>query len=198
MNGVAVDSDRLIDQVLPAWDFREVHDRTIEASAEDVMAALRAVTPAELPFSGLMLAARLAPAALAARRWPIVWSRSWLNLLIDFGFTELGNSDDEVVVGAVGQFWRVRETTVPLAGRDAFIAFDEPRYAKGVMNFRVVKDGGGSVRLSTETRVLATDEQARRAFRPYWIPVRAVGGLMRREMLGAVARSATRSVARSI
>jgi hypothetical protein len=59
------------------------------------------------------------------------------------------------------------------------------------MNFRIVQEGAAT-RLTTETRVQATDDRALRSFRPYWIPVRTVGGLMRLEMLRAVARRVQR------
>ena len=44
--------------------------------------------------------------------------------------------------------------------------------------------------LHTETRVLATGRRARRAFGAYWLVIRGGSGLIRREMLRAVARRA--------
>jgi hypothetical protein len=49
-----------------------------------------------------------------------------------------------------------------------------------------------STRLTTETRVLATGPIARRKFRIYWLGIRAGSGLIRREVLHAVARRAER------
>jgi hypothetical protein len=185
-------SDQLIDDFLPHWDFREEHSRRIDAPTSHVRAAVLAITPRELPLSGVMMVLRLAPAAIVARRWPRGLDRSWIELLVEFGFVELADRDEEIVFGAVGKFWRLREETVPLADAEAFVQFNEPGFAKGVMNFRIA-DEGGATRLTTETRVQATDNGARRLFRPYWIPVRAVGGLLRREMLRAVARRVSRS-----
>ncbi|HLX87041.1 MAG TPA: hypothetical protein VKR22_01065 [Acidimicrobiales bacterium] len=179
----------LLDRHLPAWHFREVHERRIDASPERVWDALLVLTPRATPFGGSMLALRLAPAALAARRWPLPPNRKWLDLFVEFGFVELGRSDSEVALGAVGRFWRPIERLEPLPDAAAFDTFDEPGFAKGAMNFHVAGDAG-SVTLTTETRVVGTDDRARRSFRPYWVPVRAIGGLMRREMLAAVARRA--------
>jgi hypothetical protein len=189
---VAANSDQLIDEFLPDWDFREEHSRRIDAPPSTVRAALLAVTPRELPLSGVMLALRLAPAAIAARRWPRGLDRPWFELLLEFGFVELANREEEIVVGAVGKFWRLREEAVRLADAGAFARFAEPGFAKGAMNLRIMEEGGGT-RLTTETRVQATDDRARRSFRPYWIPVRAIGGLMRLEMLRAVAQRVRRS-----
>jgi hypothetical protein len=46
-------------------------------------------------------------------------------------------------------------------------------------------EGNGTL-LSTETRVHATDAATRRAFRRYWLLVRAGSGLIRRDILSAV------------
>jgi hypothetical protein len=184
--------DQLIDEFLPDWDFREGHSRRIDAPTSQVRAALLALTPRDLPLGGVMLALRLAPVAIATRRWPRDLDRSWIELLIEFGFVELADRDEEIAFGAVGKFWRLRKELVPLADSEAFARFKEPGFAKGAMNFRITEDGGATL-LTTETRVQATDDRARRSFRPYWIPVRAIGGLMRREILRAVARRLDRS-----
>lgn len=68
-------------------------------------------------------------------------------------------------MGSVGQFWGVRERLKPIADAEAFEAFDQPGFAKGAMNFRIVEEPG-SVTLVTETRVFATDDRALRSFRP--------------------------------
>jgi hypothetical protein len=177
---------------LPVWDFREEHGRFVDATPSQVRAALVSITPRELPLSGAMLALRLAPTILARRQWPRGLGRPWTELLVEFGFVELANEDDELVFGAVGQFWRLREELLPVPDAEAFVRFDEPHFAKAVINFRIVPKGGAT-HITTETRVRATDARARRLFRPYWVPVRAVGGLMRREMLRAIDRRAQRS-----
>ena len=185
-------SDHLIDQYLPSWQFREVHTRRVRASTPEVMAALWSLTPRNVPVSGLLLGLRLAPAAIAARRWTLPPRRPWIDLLRALGFVELDRTPDEVAFGAVGKFWRVREELVPLSDALAFKSFDEPGFAKGAMNFRV-DEQDESVILSTETRVWATDARALRLFRPYWVPVRIFGGLMRRELLMAVSTRAERA-----
>ena len=137
-----------------------------------------------------MLALRLAPAALLARRWPGRPNLPLLDGFVELGFVELARTDVEIVLGAVGAFWRLREELLPLSTSDDFVQFDEPGFAKEAINFRVSAEGDG-VLLSTETRVKTTDARAVRSFRPYWVPVRAFGGLMRIEMLSAVARRAS-------
>ncbi len=50
---------------------------------------------------------------------------------------------------------------------EQFAAFDEPGYAKVVMDLSASPTGGGA-RLRTETCIQLTDEHARRAFGRYW------------------------------
>ena len=64
--------------------------------------------------------------------------------------------------------------------------FTEPGYAKMALNYRL-EDG----MLSTETRVLLTDERSRKAFRRYWLVIRPFSGLIRRAWLRAIARRAS-------
>ena len=59
------------------------------------------------------------------------------------------------------------------------------------MDFRLAA-ADGATRLSTETRVLATGPVARRRFRLYWLAIRGGSGLIRRELLRAVAQRAER------
>jgi hypothetical protein len=191
METPATGSTGLLDRYLPNWQFREIHSRRIAAPSARVVEAVLTITPRDTPLSGSLMALRLAPAALAARKWPLPPVRPWIDLLLEFGFVELGRTDQELAFGAVGQFWRVRERLEPIADADAFEVFDQPGFAKGAINFRVSPEEG-SVTLVTETRVMTTDDQARRSFAPYWLPVRAIGGLMRREMLAATARVAAK------
>jgi hypothetical protein len=142
-------------------------------------------------LTGALMSLRLAPAALAARRWPLRAGRPWIDLFLELGFVELARGERELVLGAVGKFWRLREELEPLSGGEAFRRFDAPGYAKGAMNLYAIP-AGDATELVTETRVWTTDEGARRAFRPYWLLVRAAGEPIRRELLAAVARRVRR------
>jgi hypothetical protein len=57
----------------------------------------------------------------------------------------------------------------------------------------VEDDAPDHARLVTETRVGCTDAGSRRRFRLYWLLVRPFSGVIRKAMLGAVAREATRA-----
>ncbi|MEV6129018.1 hypothetical protein AB0M05_19625 [Streptomyces violaceusniger] len=55
------------------------------------------------------------------------------------------------------------------------------------MNFRLTPEGDGTL-LSTETRVLNTDPATRRAFALYWGFMRAGSGMIRHDLLRAIAK----------
>lgn len=67
---------------------------------------------------------------------------------------------------------------------------------KIAIDFRAQAIPGGS-RLSTETRVKATSERARRRFRVYWLAIGPFSALIRRRWLAAAMASAKRSAAPS-
>ena len=64
------------------------------------------------------------------------------------------------------------------------------------IDFRAEPIPGGS-RLSTETRVKAMNERARRRFRLYWLAIGPFSALIRRRWLATVTASAKRSAAPS-
>lgn len=96
------------------------------------------------------------------------------------GFLLLDEQPDrEVVLGVVGG----RKA----AGVDArgFASFEEPGHVKAVLNFAVRAHGAGTL-VTTETRVHATDEAARRWFARYWLVVGPFSALIRRRMLAVL------------
>lgn len=97
---------------------------------------------------------------------------------------------EELVLGLVGQFWKVSGgTDVKLPDGAAFLEFNEPGYVKTAVNFRVDATSGGS-RLTTETRSITTNASARRKFAVYWLAIGWASKLIRRDMLAAVRRRA--------
>ncbi|MFL6129414.1 MAG: hypothetical protein ACJ73E_10165 [Mycobacteriales bacterium] len=170
----------LLDQVLPRWDHRERHSVAVDAAPDAVWRAVEEVSwrsvPAFRVLTRLRSPGRPAPAL----------DRPVLERMLAGGFTVLGRSADELVVGSVVRLAAPRGA-VPLGAEPAGTVrgFDRPGHYKVALGFRLA---GG--RLSTETRVLATDPASRRAFGRYWLVVRLPGGLIRREWLRAIRRRA--------
>ena len=159
--------------MLPEWDCDERHGIRAAAPAARLLDAVREVTPAETPLLRALFRFRGLP---AQTRRPI-----WEQLLAG-GFLVLAEGPDEVVAGAIGRPWRVWEGL----RRDVdFASFAEPGHVRMAAGFRA-RDG----ELVTETRVCATDDGARRSFRPYWLAIRPASAATRRSWLAAAARRA--------
>jgi hypothetical protein len=164
----------LLDEALPRWDEHERHGIRAEAPGGRLLEAVLEVPPADARVLRVLFALRGLP---AQAREPI-----WTQLLRG-GFFVLGErAGREIVAGAIGRPWRLGE---PLRRHVDFAAFAEPGYVKMALGF-VAREG----ELVTETRVLATDDGARRAFARYWLVVRPASGLTRRSWLAAAARRA--------
>ena len=167
--------ETLLDNVLPHWHFRERHRRRVEADPDGVFAAVRQLSLAETPLARMLVRLR----GMRARG-----DRPVLEEMHDVGFElEAESPGCELVFAAIGQPWKVRGGE-RRRGVD-FRTFAEPGFAKMAFNFRL--DGST---LSTETRVLLTDERSRRAFRRYWLVIRPFSGLIRRAWLRAIVRRA--------
>lgn len=164
----------LLSDVLPEYDFRERHSTRVDAP-DRVFAAIREVTLGEMPVARTLMRLRGMRAAAA---------RPIIDEMRRTGFDLVAKEPQrEVVYASIGQPWKLSGGRRP-EGTD-FQTFAEPGYAKMAFNFRL--DGET---LSTETRVLLTDERSRRAFRRYWLVIRPFSGLIRRVWLRAIARRA--------
>ena len=180
----------LIDNILPKYDAHEVHERLMPGTPAAVWEALHALRMGEIRLAGVLMGIRSLPHRLTGRK-PVlqVEDRPALEALQRGGFVLLDSVPNrEVVVGAVGKFWKLTgNTPVRLADRVAFMQFTQPGYARAVMNFRLVPEVGGT-RLITETRIVGTDPAAARAFKGYWLLIRLGSGAIRRSWLAGVAR----------
>jgi hypothetical protein len=95
-----------------------------------------------------------------------------------------------VVAGGVLQPWKLfGGEAPPELDASGLRTFAEPGWVKVGMDFVLQPEGAGT-RLQTETRVAATDTRTRMLFAGYWLIIRAGSGLIRRDILRAVAQRA--------
>jgi hypothetical protein len=182
-----------LDEYLPDYDVNEVHSTRVAAAPDEVLAATRMVTSREVPLLVVLMTLRRLPAAVRRRRIAPVRRALDAPILDQFtrgSFVVLADRPDELVVGGVGRFWTADGGVEQVAAAD-FVAFDAPGFAKAVVNFHVREVPGGSV-LTTETRVQATDDAARRSFRRYWRVVMPGSAAIRRAWLRAIRKRAER------
>lgn len=164
---------RSLDTVLPEFDWQEVHAVELPCAPERALAAVLALPVASDPLVRLLFRLR------GLGREPAIGEA-----LDRMGFETLVRSETEIVAGAAGKPWR-RHGGLRRLG-DA-----GPGMVRIAIDFHaeVLADG---CRLSTETRISAVDEAARRAFRRYWIVVRPFSALIRRRWLAAAATASAK------
>lgn len=177
----------LLDEIIPSWHFGNRHQIVVNAPADRVAEAIESFRLdrdsswlVRLSFRARGLSIPSAPSARAA--------------LTASGFSVLAERPgSEIVFGIAGKFWAPREMANLVRVPDArtFIEFAEPGQAKGAMNLRVEPQADGRTLLATETRVWCADRRARRLFGLYWTLIRIPSGLIRHDMLRAIARRAT-------
>ena len=164
---------RALDTVLPEFDWHEVHAVTLPCTPERALATVLALPVASDPLVRLLFRLR------GLGRGPAIGEAFGR-----MGFETLARSETEVVSGVAGRPWRRRGGLRPFGDAG-------PGMVRMAIDFRAEPLSGGC-RLSTETRISAVDEAARRAFRRYWLVVGPFSALIRRRWLAAAATASAR------
>jgi hypothetical protein len=178
-----------LDAIMPVWQFREFHTIRIAAPPVRVLDAVRGVRADEIQgfrtLTWIRRGGRPAPSGILnpGEREPLidVATRSGFVRLADDGARELVIGT--VVVAPPGTRGRLTP--------EVFQQSLPPGFALAAMNFVVTEDGAGGSRLSTETRVFANSDAARRQFAAYWRVIYPGSAMIRRMWLRAIARRAT-------
>jgi hypothetical protein len=162
----ADEADALLDRFMPVYDIAERHHVRVDAPAD---ITFDAASETDLMRSPVVRAIfRTREALLGSEREEAAQPRGVLAWATSIGWGVLAEVPGrEVAVGAVTQPWQANVVFRALAP-DAFKAFDEPGYVKIVWTLRADAIGAAASVFRTETRALATDAAARRAFRRYW------------------------------
>lgn len=175
-----------LDEIVPTWQFHEMHESRINAPPDAVFRAIRNVSADEiLLFRTLttIRGGRRAPTGIlnAPERKPLI------DVAIEGGFVSLADEPPrELVIGTV----LVAPPSVRASGLPLTPAFFgeplPPGFVIAVMNFVVRPDGAGRSFVTTETRVFASSDRARRGFAVYWRVIYPGSALIRRMWLRAI------------
>ncbi len=159
-----------IDDLLPRFDFREAHSIALTVAPERALELALAAPAAPDPIVRVLFRLRgLRPSGTIEEAFGGI------------GFDVLARSPRGIVVGAAGTPWRRGGGMRPLAEA-------APGTVRIATDFRAQARAGGCT-LTTETRILAADASAFRAFRRYWRVVRPFSAVIRRRWLAAAGRS---------
>jgi hypothetical protein len=181
----------LLDSFVPRYQFNEFHSIEVQAPPDSVYAAITKVTAREVHLFRILTWIRsphFRPAKESilnpASDDPI------LDVATRSGFLLLAQAPPrELVFGTIGFGGRL---DVKNPTPEAFRNFEDSGYARIAMNFLVIPMANGSTRLTTETRVYATSNAARRSFGTYWRVIYPGSSLIRIMWLRAIRDRAER------
>jgi hypothetical protein len=177
-----------LDNIIPAYQFVEHHEIRVQAPPARVYAAMWAVTAGEIGLFQALTWIRSPRLPWSAGQESILNApaeKPILEVATSSGFMLLADEPDREVVVGMLVIKPSRSRTVVKTLED-FADLEEPGFAKGVMNFRIQEESGGWTRLTTETRVYATNPSARRRFAAYWRLIYPGSALIRRMWLRAI------------
>ncbi len=176
-----------LDPFIPEPDVRERHATDVAAPAAVVMGVVRTfdmytIAPVRLIF-------RMREMLMGVKPPPRV-PRPFIEEMQGLGWQCLVDRPESLFIGgAACQPWLGDVVFRPIPA-EKFAAFNEPGLVKIAWTLEVEPLGPNRCRLSSETRVTATDEEARARFRSYWRWARFGIVLIRRLMLPAIRRQA--------
>lgn len=185
-----------LEEYLPAYDFNEIHSVRINASPDKACAASRELLSSELsPLIHLLISIRTLPSRIVGKAPPVrEKAKPFLAHMTETGFAMLADADREIVLGAIGQFWKPAaiKTFIDLTEPRTFLDFKHDDFVKVAVNLAVQAEGDTTL-LSTETRIWAPNEKTRRKFGRYWRIIVLGSGWIRTMWLNAIKRRAERS-----
>jgi hypothetical protein len=186
-----------IDDFVPGFQFGEFHERIVRATPERIFRAIHDVPAGEIRLLRLLTWMRSPRLPWTTTPESILnppAKRPVLDTALQSGFILLAEEKDrEVVLGTLVA--RPRGSRVALSADAAetsrlFAALSSPGYAKAAMNFRVEPGPDGFCRVTTETRIFATDPATARRFATYWRFILPGSSLLRVTWLSAIAARA--------
>lgn len=187
-------SAMLIDEFLPHYDYSIAHADIVRAHPRSCYRAARQLDLFQAPLIRTLIGLRALPQRLIAHRTgPGVAAAAAptfrLTDMTDHGWVLLAEAPNlEMVLGQIGRPWAAADASSgPNVSPDGFATFEEPGFAKIVLNLRVAPYGAESSILTVETRVAVTDAESRRRFGRYWTVVGPFSGLIRRSALRLLA-----------
>lgn len=181
--------DELLDRFMPRYDVTERHRIRVAAPAGITMAAARDQDLLRAPLIHAIFKAReIAMGATRVQSQP----RGLLAATQALGWGVLADIPDrEVVMGSFTKPWEADVTFRALPPGE-FAAFSEPGFVKIVWTLRVDPVDPHTSVFRTETRVIATDAEARARFRLYWAFASPGIALIRQLSLRPLRREAER------
>ncbi len=187
------EQDPLLDSLFPVYDIVERHHVQVAAPAEVTLRAASEMSLFDSPIARAIFKSR--EILMGATPTPPAPANGLLRGALSLGWGILANrAGREIVLGAVTRPWEPNPVFRDVLPQD-FATFNEPGYVKIAWSLRADPIGESESIFRTETRAIATDNDARAKFRRYWAAVSPGVGIIRRAMLLPVKREAERRTA---
>ncbi|HEY2018480.1 MAG TPA: hypothetical protein VGH38_33470, partial [Bryobacteraceae bacterium] len=176
-----------LDAFMPAYNFQERHEISIQAPPERVREALDHVSFADI--GAMQTLGKIRALAMRQRVQTntkgAAPAKPFLEMVRDprSGFFPLDDTPREVVFGIAGQPWSDRAVRLRPG---EFREWAPPENIKVAGNFLIEDAGNGCSRVITETRIAAPDESGRRKMGRYWALVYPGSGMVRRSLLKVI------------
>lgn len=171
-----------LDKLLPEYDRIERHEVVVHAPCDAARRAAEEVAFTDIRGLQELMSLRVGK-RVRLKPVPLLATMTSPGA----GFSQLSRTEQEFVAGNVGRPWN-GERPRQVKSADEFRGFHDPGYAKIAFNLRFEAAGDGACRVTSETRILATDEGARSSFTRYWRVIYPGSALIRVLWLDAVER----------
>jgi len=177
-----------LDDAMPEYQFWEKHSVRIHARPEQVMQAVRQSTFGDMKSLSMLLKIRSAGLRTPSQSTgALAADRRILDAFSASGYVSGGGEHEIVTCG--GANVPARRPLKPRSLEEC-ASYREPGAIKVAFNFKAGDAGQGWSVVSTETRVLATDDVTSRGMGRYWRLIVPGSGLLRRQWLAGIKRRA--------
>jgi len=187
---VSAHTPTVLDRFVPDPDVGGRHEITIRAPADFVLENARNLDLQSIRMVRFLFWLR---AKLLGAQMPVARPRTGLVAdMLGMGWRCLADQPGQFfVAGAVCRPWEANVVFSAIAA-EAFTTYDEPDQVKIAWTLEAENLGPALTRFATETRVVATDDQARAKFRRYWRKFGVGIVMIRRLLLPALRRQVER------
>jgi hypothetical protein len=181
----------LLDNYLPKFEKREYHQLEINTDPDKIYRCIENINLKESFVINLLFSLRGLNRLFSKNK-----QKNMVNGLQSFtenGFILLNKKPGHhIVLGLIGKFWTIGGALKTFPASD-FINYNEIGYARAAWSFEILKIQNGRCLVSTETRIHCPDKRSQRKFSIYWALIQPFSGLIRKEMLRLVKKSAEKS-----
>jgi hypothetical protein len=183
-----------LDEIVPVYQFSEVHEITIDAPADLTYRAICAVTTNEIALLRTLTWIRRFGQSGPESILNPPGDKPFCDVALKSGFFLLADEPSrEMVLGSFVAAPKAARVNPPSQiTAETFAGIHSPGFGIAIMNFSLQPIGPTRTRLTTETRVFATDARIRRLFAPYWRVIYPGSSIIRTMWLRAIKRRAER------